>query len=72
MRRTAFLAGALAAGTLPALAQSPVTLTVGTAVDSPTQLPLYLSLTHTFAPQGLNVSMLSFRGDTECRAGAGG
>jgi NitT/TauT family transport system substrate-binding protein len=66
MRRAAFIAGTLAAGSLPALAQSPTTLTVGTAVDSPTQLPLYLSLTHTFAGEGLNVSMLSFRGDTEC------
>jgi len=74
MKRTTFLAAALAAGTAPALAQSsPTTLMVGTAVDSPTQLPLYLSIAHTFKDQGLDVSMLGFRGDTEvAQALAGG
>src|SRR5580698_1555993 len=66
MKRSLFVAGAVAAAGAPALAQSPATtLTVGTAVDSPTQLPLYLSISHTFAGQGLSVSMLGFRGDTE-------
>ena len=57
----------MAAGGLPALAQTPTptSLTVGTSVDSPTQLPLYLSLTHTFAAEGLTVNELGFRGDTE-------
>jgi NitT/TauT family transport system substrate-binding protein len=58
-------AGALAANAFPAAAQSITDLNVGTAVDSPTQLPLYLALTHTFKAQGLNVNLLSFRGDTE-------
>jgi NitT/TauT family transport system substrate-binding protein len=68
--RAAFIAGAMATGAfaanaVPARAQAVTNLNVGTAVDSPTQLPLYLALTHTFRAQGLNVNMLSFRGDTE-------
>jgi len=70
MERKTFIAGAaasgaLAGGALPAGAQVTVNLNVGTAVDSPTQLPLYLAITHTFKAEGLNVNMLSFRGDTE-------
>ncbi len=66
MKRTAFVAGMTAAAAAPALAQSSVTtLNVGTAVDSPTQLPLYVGLTHTFKDQGLTVNALGFRGDTE-------
>lgn len=70
MQRSRFLAaaaagGALATGIAPLGAQTMVDLNVGTAVDSPTQLPLYLAITHTFKAQGLNVNMLSFRGDTE-------
>jgi NitT/TauT family transport system substrate-binding protein len=70
MKRESFItgavaSGALAASALPARAQTVTNLNVGTAVDSPTQLPLYLAITHTFKAQGLNVNMLSFRGDTE-------
>ncbi len=70
MQRSTFLAaaaagGVLAAGAAPLGAQTAVDLNIGTAVDSPTQLPLYLAITHTFKAQGLNVNMLSFRGDTE-------
>jgi NitT/TauT family transport system substrate-binding protein len=57
---------AVAGNALPGLAQSLTNLNIGTAVDSPTQLPLYLAITHTFKAQGLNVNLLSFRGDTEC------
>jgi NitT/TauT family transport system substrate-binding protein len=41
------------------------TLTIGTAVDSPTQLPLYLGTARTFKEQGLEVTSLGFRGDAE-------
>ncbi len=40
-------------------------VTIGTAVDSPTQLPLYLGVNRTFRDQGLAVSSLGFRGDAE-------
>ena len=68
--RAGFLRGSLAcgvvgAGALPAYGLDKTTLNIGTAVDSPTQLPLYLALTHTFRAQGLDVNLLSFRGDTE-------
>jgi NitT/TauT family transport system substrate-binding protein len=70
MKRESFIAGAVACGAfaasaVPARSQTVTNLNVGTAVDSPTQLPLYLAITHTFKAQGLNVNMLSFRGDTE-------
>jgi ABC-type nitrate/sulfonate/bicarbonate transport system substrate-binding protein len=65
MKRAPFIAGLGAAAAAPALAQSVTNLNVGTAVDSPTQLPLYVGLTHTFKDQGLSVSALGFRGDTE-------
>jgi NitT/TauT family transport system substrate-binding protein len=40
-------------------------VTIGTAVDSPTQLPLYIGVNRTFRDQGLAVSSLGFRGDAE-------
>jgi NitT/TauT family transport system substrate-binding protein len=73
MRRLSFVAALTAAGAAPALAQSTASLTIGTAVDSPTQLPLYVAIVRTFKGEGLNVNMLSFRGDTEvAQALAGG
>jgi NitT/TauT family transport system substrate-binding protein len=69
-------AGTLAAGLLPGVAGAAIekpSLTIGTAVDSPTQLPLYLAAARTFKEQGLDVKVLGFRGDAEvAQALAGG
>jgi NitT/TauT family transport system substrate-binding protein len=77
MNRTSFLAasagGLLAARALPAGAQTMTALNIGTAVESPTELPLYMGIYHTYKPQGLDVNVLGFRGDTEvAQALAGG
>ena len=64
--------GAMLAGARPALAAN-ATLSMGTAVDSPTQLPVYIALKGLYAQHGVDVSLLSFRGDTEvAQALAGG
>src|SRR6185312_12499065 len=69
-------AGALAAGWQPGIAGAAIerpSLTIGTAVDSPAQLPLYLAAARTFKEQGLDVKVLGFRGDAEvAQALAGG
>ena len=76
--RAAFLAGALAAGAVlagapRAASAAAVPLSMGTAVDSPTQLPVYVALKNLYAVNGLDVSFLGFRGDTEVtQALAGG
>ncbi|HXP92304.1 MAG TPA: ABC transporter substrate-binding protein [Candidatus Binatia bacterium] len=78
--RASFI-GAAAAGALAAFAPCDAlraaiekpSFTIGTAVDSPTQLPLYLAVARTFKEQGLDVKALGFRGDAEvAQALAGG
>jgi NitT/TauT family transport system substrate-binding protein len=70
--RGVLAAGAVVAGARPASAAN-ATLTMGTAVDSPTQLPVYIALKQLYAQHGVDVSLLSFRGDTEvAQALAGG
>jgi len=60
------LGGAAAVRARPAAAKpEKPTLTIGTAVDSPTQLPLHLGVARTFREQGLDVNALGFRGDAE-------
>lgn len=75
LNRAAFLGGLALAGiatAAPALAE-PMPLTIGTAVDSPTQLPAYIGIKQTFPAQNLDVKFLSFRGDAEVsQALAGG
>jgi len=54
----------LAASVLAAKPEKPA-LTIGTAVDSPTQIPLHLGVARTFKEVGLDVNALGFRGDAE-------
>lgn len=67
------LASALACGGVSDAAPEKPRLIIGTAVDSPTQLPLYLAAARTFKEQGLDVTTIGFRGDAEvAQALAGG
>lgn len=78
--RGAFLrAAGAAAGALSLLAAAPpgkpekAALTIGTAVESPTQLPLYVAAVHFWKDAGLDVRFMGFRGDAEAaEALAGG
>lgn len=74
--RRAFAAGSLAAGLIaavrvPAFAAPPrgkpekPKLRIGTAVDAMTFLPVYVAAARTWSDQGLDVEVLSFRGDAE-------
>jgi NitT/TauT family transport system substrate-binding protein len=78
MKRPEFLQLALAGGAAALMgADGPKlekpSLTIGTAVESPTQLPLYVAIARTFKEQGLDVKVLGFRGDAEsAQALAGG
>lgn len=78
MKRPSFLQLALAGGAVALVGadagkvEKP-SLTIGTAVESPTQLPLYVAAVKTWKEQGLDVKILGFRGDAEsAQALAGG
>lgn len=81
MDRRAFVAGTLAAGAFPAGAFAAVpkgkpekaSLRAGTAVDAMSFLPVYVAAARTWKEQGLDVELVSFRGDAEIsQALAGG
>ena len=69
MRRSEFLqAGASIAllGAAPAIGKpEKPSLTIGMPVGGPSQLPMYVAITRTFAEQGLSVTLTEFRGDSE-------